>query len=675
MAIKKIPELDKVTSVSSSDLFITSTADGTKSITYENLTKDIKTQEMKGSTTSSDGESGSVPIPKKGQNNYVLRGNGTWTEEQDLSKYYNNASYNKDTNKLQLKHDDTVLKEIEISGGGGTKISPKPTVSPSITNGNSKVTVKWGDPDDVVIDEITLSTWAGTKLVMKESGYPENGNDGTLILNNTTRDKYKTSGYQVTGLTNGKTYYFALFPYSTDNIYNYQTSNRLLGKPSLVKLNACTNINATTAMGSATITWSDPDETKTVDGVTATWAKTILIYKEGATAPSSISDGTIAVTETTRNQYSSNGYKVSNLTDGKQYTFALFAVSTENVSSDSISTNVKLWANLTISTDETTLYSKNVTATYGSNSVNGTFSSSGTVALQIPWIGETTLTATDDTDTATSKVTISSYGSDYSAELSFLKIVTFANGTDEEIVAMIEAHYNNKINIADYWAAGDKRNVSLSAMSATGVGESHRAQTVQYAIADFEHDTLSTPINGHTKAAVTLTQVDCLMDATNASNLNNGSNDTEKGYMNSSGTNNGGWKSCARRIWCNNVYYDALPSVIKSSVKSVNKLTSVGSSSYSINTTSDKIFLLSEIEIFGSKHYSYSDEGTQYTYYKTQSNRYKMPKWNSSSVSNIWWERSPRSGSSGSFCCVYYGGYASDYYAGDSLGLAPCLCI
>ena len=638
MATKKISELDKITSPIPSDLFMTSTSGGTKAITYEDLTKDL-------------------------------------TKDADLNVYYNNVNYDTSNNKLQLMNGDTVLKEVTVSGGGGTKISPKPTVSPSITNGNNKVTIKWGDPDDIVIDEIAFSTWAGTKLVMKESGYPENENDGTVIIDNTTRDKYKTSGYQVTGLTNGNTYYFTLFPYSTDGIYNYSESNRLLGKPNAVKLNACTNMRIAIAMGSATVSWTDPDATKTVNNNTATWSKTVLVYKQGSTAPTSVSDGTIAVTETTRNQYSSSGYKVTGLTNGKQYTFALFAISTEGVSSDATTASAKLWATLTITTDETTLYSKTVTATHSSSTVSGTFNSTGSATLQIPWIGETTITSTNGSDTVTSKVTISSFGSTYSAELSFLKIVTFANGTDEEIVAMIEAHYNNKINIADYWSVGDKRNVSLSAMSATGVGESHRAQTVQYAIADFEHDTLSTPINGHTKAAVTLTQVNCLMDATSASNSNNGSNDTEKGYMNSSNTNSGGWTSCARRNWCNNVYYDALPSVIKSSVKSVNKLTSAGNKSSTINTTSDKIFLLSEIEIFGSNTYSVSGEGTQYTYYKTQSNRYKMPKWTSSSVSHIYWERSPCSGDSTCFCIVRSNGNANYGTASGAYGVAPCLCI
>lgn len=601
-----------------------------------------KADEMTGATADKDGTSGTVPAPKAGEENMFLRGDGTWAKVS-----------------------------------GGSSIAPKATVDPAITNGNAKVTITWGDPDDSIVDGVVLATWQGTKLVMKESGYPENENDGTVLVDNTVKDAYKTDGYVIDNLTNGKTYYFTLFPYSTDGIYNYQASNRLLGNPSLVKLDPCTDMNITSSMGSATVKWTDPDATKTVDGNTATWAKTVLVYKEGDTAPNSPSDGTVAVTETTRNQYSSSGYNVSGLTDGKQYSFALFAVSTENTASDATTATANLWATLTITTGETKLYEKEVTVTYGSSTVSGTFSSIGSVTLQIPWIGETTITSTDGIDTATSVVTISAYESTYSVDLSFLKIVTFADGTDEEIAKMIQAHYNNKINIADYWAVGDTRSVSLSAMSATGVGESHRAQTVQFVIGDFEHDDLTTPINGHSKAAVTLLQKDCLMDASNASNPVNGSGNTENGYMNSSDTNSGGWKSCARRIWCNNVFFAALPSTWQSMVKIVNKKSGTGGGSSSgTEITADKIFLAAEIEIFGSRKYSVDGEGTQYQYYKNATaNRYKMPKWSSSYVSNVYWERSPSSGKAGSFCRVDGIGDTARDDARTAYGIAPNFCI
>lgn len=576
-------------------------------------------------------------------------------------------------NKTVFLSEDGVLS---AKGGGGSSFAPKEVTNASITNGNGKVSITWTDPDDVTLEGITLSTWAGTKLVMNESNYPTNENDGTVILNSTTRNQYQSTGYEVTGLTNNKTYYFALFPYSTDGIYNYSETGKLLGKPSLVKLDPCTDMNATATMGKVTVTWTDPAATKTENGNTATWQKTVLVYKQGTTAPTDINDGTIAVEEMTRNQYQNTGYEVTSLIDGNDYSFSLFAISTDSAVSDATSVSAKLYATLTVTTEEASLYGKAVTVTSGGKEVTGTFSNSGSVTLRIPWLGNTTISATDGTDTTTATVNITEYGKSYNAELSFFKIVTFADGTDEEIMAMIEAHYNNKINIQDYWSVGDKRNVNLSAMSATGVGESHRAQAVEFVIGDFEHDDLATPINGHSKAAVTLLQKDCLMDASNASNPVNGSNNTENGYMNSTSTNRGGWKNCARRTWCNNVYFSALPGAWQSMVKTVNKKVSVGNNSSTIETVQDKIFLAAEIEIFNSTTYSFVGEGTQYQYYKNATaNRYKMPKWNLSYVSNIYWERSPYSGNTSSFCFVDSSGNANRNYANNAYGVAPCLCL
>ena len=119
---------------------------------------------------------------------------------------------------------------------GGATVTPKPVNNPMIENANASVIIKWQDPENTVISGSTFSTWAGTKLVMSETGYPANPDDGTLVVDNTTRDKYKTTGYTVTGLTNGKQYYFTLFPYSTDGVYNYDAGNRLLGEPGDLKI-------------------------------------------------------------------------------------------------------------------------------------------------------------------------------------------------------------------------------------------------------------------------------------------------------------------------------------------------------------------------------------------------------------------------------------------------------
>lgn len=374
--------------------------------------------------------------------------------------------------------------------GGGITITPKPVNNPTIENADESVIIKWQDPENTVISGSTFSTWAGTKLVMSETGYPANPDDGTLVVDNTMRDKYKTTGYTVTGLTNGKQYYFALFPYSTDGVYNYDAGNRLLGEP---------------------------------DGL--------------------------------------------------------------------------------------------------------------------------------------------------------LKIVTFADGTDDEIAKMIEAHYAGKINIGDYWAVGDKRIIHHNAMDATGVSESHKANDYTYVIIGIEHDDLVTTINGKTKAAITI-QTERMLYLDTTTEYNSTYDEShECGYINSSNTNNGGWEGCARRTWCNNVYKECLPTYIQNMMKQVKKLTSAGASSSTIKTSNDYAFLPSEIEIFSSTTYSFAGEGTQYQYFKTVANRYKKPRYNSNSTSGICWERSPYSSNSSGFCGLRISGNAGWDDAFATCGLAPCLCI
>lgn len=131
--------------------------------------------------------------------------------------------------------------------GGGITITPKPVNNPTIENANESVIIKWQDPENTVISGSTFSTWAGTKLVMSETDYPANPDDGTLVVDNTVRDKYKTTGYTVTGLTGGKQYYFTLFPYSTDGVYNYDAGNRLLGEPKGLNLKIVTFADGTDA--------------------------------------------------------------------------------------------------------------------------------------------------------------------------------------------------------------------------------------------------------------------------------------------------------------------------------------------------------------------------------------------------------------------------------------------
>jgi hypothetical protein len=337
---------------------------------------------------------------------------------------------------------------------------------------------------------------------------------------------------------------------------------------------------------------------------------------------------------------------------------------------------------IVVTTTFETLFGQEVTCSLdgGEYSLTSTFSDDGICLFNVKYVGNYTVSASDGTVSTKETVTITSDDivnkTVLSCVLSLLKIVTWADGSWEEINAMLEAHYNDEINISDYWAVGDKRSVTLSAMSATGVDESHREQTVEFAIAGFDHDDLSTPINGHTKSAVALTQVDCLMSEGCTTEQNN----KELGYMNSTNNTSGGWYSCARRTWCNNVYFNSIPEELRNIIKEVNKLTSAGLGSTTINTTTDKVFLISEIEEFGTTTNTAVGEGEQYPYYEISSNRYKNPKSYHNSIpyeSGNYYGRSPVTDANGNtnFLRIDIEGGVNSSPASAKLEIAPNICI
>ena len=275
-------------------------------------------------------------------------------------------------------------------------------------------------------------------------------------------------------------------------------------------------------------------------------------------------------------------------------------------------------------------------------------------------------------------------------DVTAITLVSWDVATDSQVAAMVNGYYSGDLGlgaIKSVWAVGQEREISLSAMTGgditntevsgvtnTLTAEVHRAQTVKMVILDFDHDELTTAQGSKTKALITLGQKDCLMDADCEAGTKYGSSNTEIGRMNNSDTNLGGWKGCPRRTWCNNNYYNALPNYLKTLVKTVNKLSSEGNQSTNIVTTQDKCWLVSETEVYRTRFYSADGEGTQYPYYATASNRYKLPKWRSSSVSNFWWERSPRSNAT-SFCLVSTNGNAYFYSAPTIAGIAPSCCL
>ena len=148
--------------------------------------------------------------------------------------------------------------------------------------------------------------------------------------------------------------------------------------------------------------------------------------------------------------------------------------------------------------------------------------------------------------------------------------------------------------------------------------------------------------------------------------------------MNSTHTTVGGWKGCEMRTKYLPIILDLMPETVKNAIREVIKISGVGATSSEsdwsgVESTNDKLFLPSEIEILNTASRSVAGEGTQYDYYKTGGSPIKFFD---GSVT-LWRGRSPYSSRyfvtlnhTGDVLITGIAGHAANAY-----GVAPCFCF
>lgn len=248
----------------------------------------------------------------------------------------------------------------------------------------------------------------------------------------------------------------------------------------------------------------------------------------------------------------------------------------------------------------------------------------------------------------------------------------WATATDEMLVEMLTAAYAGDIDLeSDYgWAVGDERKVHLSAMAATGVGESHVAQDVTFVLVN--------------KGGYTLTSGGTCKYVVETKNSL-----AEGGYMNSTQTNIGSWSACARRAWCNSIFYNALPTTFKSIFKQFNCLTAQTYNGSTNETTQDYFALPAAAEVWkgnsswgqggtagtatGTSNLAEFNALSRWTYYETLANANKTLGQNGQD--GYWWHRSPYYGNSNYFCTTLQDRPLAYGNANKNYGLAPFGCI
>lgn len=263
------------------------------------------------------------------------------------------------------------------SGSGGVTLGAVSNINVLVASG--KVYVKWTDPSDIVVSGSTLAAWGGTLLVRKAGSAPKSRRDGTVVLDSKTRDAYKTSYFCDSGLSNGVTYYYKFFPYTTNNAYTDSEDNAFTATPTVQVTGISSwNVTGMTASeeagnGKMTVKWTDPAASITSDGVTlATWESTTIVVKADGYASGKDDPGAAFTRKvTTRNQYANTPLTITGLTNGTTYYISFYPETTDGGINTSTSQRTTGKANrITISA----IPSQSGTLTYNGNSQSPTWS-------------------------------------------------------------------------------------------------------------------------------------------------------------------------------------------------------------------------------------------------------------------------------------------------------------
>lgn len=239
---------------------------------------------------------------------------------------------------------------------------------------------------------------------------------------------------------------------------------------------------------------------------------------------------------------------------------------------------------------------------------------------------------------------------------------SLANNTPDIIAAAAKSG-----QAANYWSVGDKVGIAVNG----SFGGLSYNNTVYAFILGFNHNSSVEGGNSiHFQFGKTAAGVDIAFV--------NSYGSTSTGFcMNTSNTNSGGWNNSYMRKTICPAFLAALPKAWQNIIAACTKYsdnTGGGSNTASyVTATSDKIWLLSEMEVQGTRSYANSAEANyqkQYDYYRNGNSKVKYQHTATTSAC-YWWLRSVYASSTFSFCRVTTGGSANSSSAYGSYGFAP----
>lgn len=239
-------------------------------------------------------------------------------------------------------------------------------------------------------------------------------------------------------------------------------------------------------------------------------------------------------------------------------------------------------------------------------------------------------------------------------------VPTWADGTDAEIAEALTRHYNNEIDLADYWTVGDERVVHLSAIASTSYVDTQPEQDITLVLVNVGGRTLTTPINGHTECAFVVGQKDSLSGT---------------GLFRGSSSARYGWGNSGIRTWLNSNYINAFPATLSGIFKNHAIPYCAVNNTTTISTDNSIVGLPARKEIVGTNDTNdkASSSYNHLTYYQTKSNRVKKR----TTFADSYWTNS-KYYSTSSVNNVYYvnsNGSANNYASTNTSCIAPQMVI
>lgn len=421
---------------------------------------------------------------------------------------------------------------------------------------------------------------------------------------------------------------------ATANVTGYSCSPTLLSTVGTQTITVSYTENGVTKTATTSVTVNR----KTISAVPS--QSGTLTYNGGSQSPTWNNYSTTQLTIGGTTSGTNAGSYTATFTPKSNYRWADGTTTAKSVSWSIGKAEGSLSISPTSMTLDTTTKSKTITVT---RSGDGTISavSSNTAAATVSVSGNTVTVSGKANGSATITISVAA-GANYTAPASKTCAVTVSflkdNFADNDWASIIAACHSG--SVPSTWVVGNSKTMTINGAS------------YQVDIIGKNHDTYT----AGGKAPLTFQLHDCYADTK---------------AMNSSNTNSGGWTSCAMRSTHLPAILALVPTEVRSGIREVNKLTSAGSQSATINTTADKLFLLSEVEVFGSTSYSAAGEGTQYDYYKAGNSKVK----NRNGSAASWWERSPYANYSTRFCLVNGNGGANYITASDARCVAFGFCF